>query len=183
MTDKVNWEDTLKELGADELSKPDFTKCGLRLSAVIPKDKLLSVAERLYENGFTLLDVSTSEWKECFLVTYHFDSFTEPYRIALRVLVEDKTNPTVPSIYPAFQGAEWHERESYDFFGVKFEGNPNLVPLLLPDDLPGPPPLRKSPESLASLFQLDFFGESVFLSDSYKAKKAQQGDAKGDSGV
>jgi NADH-quinone oxidoreductase subunit C len=142
-----------------------------------------------------LLDISTSEFKECFLISYHFDSFKEPYRLALRVLEGDKNNPTIPSIYPVFQGAEWHERESFDFFGVKFENNPNLIPLLLPDDLPGPPPLRKSPEALASLFQLDFFGEAVFESDSYKQLKegsdglktssstSPQTGPKGESGV
>jgi NADH-quinone oxidoreductase subunit C len=50
--------------------------------------------------------------------------------------------PSVPSIVSIFSGADWHERECFDFFGVIFEDHPNLKPLLLPDDL-GVHPLLK----------------------------------------
>jgi NADH-quinone oxidoreductase subunit C len=39
--------------------------------------------------------------------------------------------PTLSAIYP---GADWHERETHDFFGVIFSGHPDLTPLLLPED-------------------------------------------------
>jgi NADH-quinone oxidoreductase subunit C len=48
--------------------------------------------------------------------------------------------PSIASIYPA---ADWHERETRDMFGIVFEGHPNLVPLLLPDDMTDHFPLRK----------------------------------------
>ncbi|MDR1167218.1 MAG: NADH-quinone oxidoreductase subunit C [Deltaproteobacteria bacterium] len=157
----------VKDLGALAVYRPDFGKQGLRLSAFLPGEALSRAAQFLREKGFTLLDVSTAEFQEGFLVTYHFDSFAEPCRLALRVLLEDKAKPTVPSVYPIFQGAEWHERESYDFFGVIFEGNPNLVPLLLPHDLPGPPPLRKKPDALASFAALGLFGEAEWISPGW----------------
>lgn len=147
------FEEISRELGpfcAGRTAQPDPKRTGLDLSAVVSRDGILPASERLLSKGFTLLDISTAQFQEGFLLTYHFDSFERPFRIALRVLA-DKDSPEVPSIWPAYQGAEWHERESFDFFGVAFPGNPNLIPLLLPDDLQGAPPLRKRPEALASL--------------------------------
>jgi NADH-quinone oxidoreductase subunit C len=40
----------------------------------------------------------------------------------------------VPSISEVFPGANWHERETHEFFGIRFLGHPNLSPLLLPED-------------------------------------------------
>ncbi|MDR1487217.1 MAG: NADH-quinone oxidoreductase subunit C [Deltaproteobacteria bacterium] len=151
-----------KETGALVVSRHDFKTEGLWLSAVVPPKSILTFAKQLCDDGFTLLDVSTIETKEGFFVTYHFDSFQEPGRLALRVLL-DPQKPQVPSLYPIYQGAEWHERESFDFFGVEFVDNPNLVPLLLPDDLQGPPPLRKDPKNLASLSLLGVFGKPEIL--------------------
>jgi NADH-quinone oxidoreductase subunit C len=151
----------LEEKGGSHIQAPDWKKVGLKLSALVPKENLIALSEKLYSEGFTLLDVSTAEFTEGFLVTYHFDKLGDfaSERLAFRVLIEDKGNPEVPSIYPVYQGAEWHERESHDFFGVKFVGNPNLVPLLLADDFSGPPPLKKKPEALASLSALKILGE------------------------
>jgi NADH-quinone oxidoreductase subunit C len=52
-------------------------------------------------------------------------------------------SPTVPSLIEVFAGANWHERESYEMFGIEFEGHPNLIHLYLPDSFIGNP-LRKS---------------------------------------
>ncbi|MDR2354151.1 MAG: NADH-quinone oxidoreductase subunit C [Deltaproteobacteria bacterium] len=169
MKDPEKLVEAFKEAGALLITQPDWKGTGLYLSAVLPPESLIQCTQKLLQESYTLLDISTAEFTEGFLVTYHFDSFLSPGRLALRVLITDKINPTVPSIYPVYQGAEWHERESHDFFGVIFTGNPNLVPLLLPHDLPGPPPLRKNPENLASLFKLNFLGEIKFSAPSWGA--------------
>ena len=52
-------------------------------------------------------------------------------------------DPVVDSVVPLFGGAEWHEREAHDMFGIDFRGNPNLKNIYLPDDFVGHP-LRKS---------------------------------------
>ncbi|MDR2339171.1 MAG: NADH-quinone oxidoreductase subunit C [Deltaproteobacteria bacterium] len=168
--------EALLGFGAERLTSPDPKKSGVALSAVMPGERMLEASEWLLKEGYTLLDLSTCEFQEGFLVSYHLDSFTEPFRLALRVLVKDKEKPVTPSIHPAFQGAEWHERESFDFFGVVFEGNPNLVPLLLPHDLPGPPPLRKDPKALASLDALGILGDGA-------AKEGGKGKEGGENGV
>ena len=42
--------------------------------------------------------------------------------------------PEIPTVSDIFPGANWHERETHDFFGIKFIGHPHLIPLLLPED-------------------------------------------------
>ncbi|MDR1656492.1 MAG: NADH-quinone oxidoreductase subunit C [Deltaproteobacteria bacterium] len=166
-----------RQIGTLSISRHDFRVEGLLLSAVVALDKLLEFVKTLYIDGFTLLDISTLQAKEGFLITYHFDSINDPGRLALRVLVPTN-NPVVPSLNNIFQGAEWHERESTDFFGVRFSGNPNPVPLLLPDDFDGPPPLLKSPESLAPLSALGLFGTIESAEPAFAAlidPKADQG--------
>jgi len=54
----------------------------------------------------------------------------------------DHDQPEIPSLTPVFGGADWHERETYDLFGIRFTGHPDPRRLFLEDDFPGHP-LRK----------------------------------------
>jgi NADH:ubiquinone oxidoreductase subunit C len=49
----------------------------------------------------------------------------------------------IPTVSDLWRGADWHEREVRDMFGIVFDGHPNLVPILLPDDMLDHHPLRK----------------------------------------
>lgn len=83
------------------------------------------------------------DWQEEGLeVVYHLASLTKPHTLTVktRVTLEE---PVVPSVTALFPSADWHERETRDMFGIHFEGHPNLVPLLLPDDMTDHFPLRK----------------------------------------
>lgn len=62
---------------------------------------------------------------------------------AIFVTVLDKADAWVDSLVPVYVGAEWHEREAAEMFGINFRGHPNLVKLYLPDGFEGHP-LRKS---------------------------------------
>lgn len=53
-----------------------------------------------------------------------------------------KDSPSIDSLVEVYPGANWHERESAEMFGISFEGHPNLEPLYLPEDFIGRP-LRK----------------------------------------
>ena len=54
-------------------------------------------------------------------------------RVAVRCRL-DRTKPDIPTICRIMPGANWHERETHDFFGINFSGHPDLSPLLLPED-------------------------------------------------
>jgi len=62
-------------------------------------------------------------------------------RITVRTFVDDPT-PTVPSVVPLWEGANWMEREVWDMFGIRFEGHPDLRRILLPEEFTAHP-LRK----------------------------------------
>jgi NADH-quinone oxidoreductase subunit C len=60
----------------------------------------------------------------------HYESFC---RVTIRTRVV-RSKPEIPTISRIYPGANWHERETHDFFGIIFVGHPYLVPLLLPED-------------------------------------------------
>jgi NADH-quinone oxidoreductase subunit C len=76
-----------------------------------------------------------------FFVVAHVYNLDARRRLLLRTRVP-KADPRLPSAVEVYRGANWHERETYEMFGVIFEGHPHLVPLLLPDGFEGHP-LRK----------------------------------------
>lgn len=127
-------ETVLDQLNAQCVAKCDHAKTGLAWSVFLPASELLRAVKLLHKEEFFLEDVTAIDAKEGYLLVYHFDHMDRPGRLALRVLVSHDA-PRVPSIAPVFSGAEWHERETRDFYGIDFSGNPNLVPLLLPADL------------------------------------------------
>ena len=77
-------------------------------------------------------------------VDYHLYSFEHNLRLRLklRVSVADPHLPSVTGVWPT---ANWHEREVYDFFGVRFDGHPNLVRILMPEDWKGYPQRKDYP--------------------------------------
>lgn len=74
-------------------------------------------------------------------VVYHLQSFVNNHRIRIKTVTElnDPKIPTITTIWPA---ANWMERETYDFFGIQFEGHPNLKRILNMDEMTDFP-LRK----------------------------------------
>lgn len=76
-------------------------------------------------------------------VNYIFWSRDSKMNIQLRVNLEG-TAPSLDSISDIFPAFDWHERETHEMFGIIFDGHSDLRPLLLPDELVGVFPLRKS---------------------------------------
>lgn len=74
-------------------------------------------------------------------VVAHLHCPQERHHLLLRTFApaDDLRLPTVTHL---FAGANWHERETHEMYGVAFDGHPNLIPLLLPDGFDGHP-LRK----------------------------------------
>jgi NADH-quinone oxidoreductase subunit C len=75
---------------------------------------------------------------------YHLTSMTYRRRVRLEaaVSVED---PHVPSVTPVYPTADWQERETYDMFGIVFDGHPALTRILMPDDWDGFPQRKDYP--------------------------------------
>ncbi len=77
-----------------------------------------------------------------FMVVYHLYTYEgETSRIRVKVPVHEK-DLKVPSVTKLWKGANWLERETYDMFGIEFDGHPDLSRILMPDDYEGHP-LRK----------------------------------------
>ncbi len=75
---------------------------------------------------------------------YHLQSMTYNRRIRLEVSAPD-SDPHIPSIVATYPAADWHERETYDMFGIVFDGHPALTRILMPDDWPGHPQRKDYP--------------------------------------
>lgn len=115
----------------------------------VPTGELLAILTVLRDElAFDLLsDVTAIDWAEGasprFVAVYHLYSTTS--RAAIRVATPctgDDASPAVPSVVALWPGANWHEREAYDMFGIKFEGHPDLRRILMWDGYPYHP-LRK----------------------------------------
>jgi NADH-quinone oxidoreductase subunit C len=75
---------------------------------------------------------------------YHLLSMTHNRRIRVEVTAPD-ADPHVPSIVETYPTADWHERETFDFFGIVFDGHPALTRIEMPDDWPGHPQRKDYP--------------------------------------
>ncbi|HIE19304.1 TPA: NADH-quinone oxidoreductase subunit C [Candidatus Bathyarchaeota archaeon] len=109
----------------------------------IEKENLKRLMRRLMQmKNYTHLSMITAlEVGSMIEVIYHV-AFTDAL-VSVKVQTP-KDEPIIPSIIDLIPGAALYEREIHDFFGVEFEGNPDLSPLLLPDGWPeGVYPLRK----------------------------------------
>lgn len=136
----------LTENGFDhEFLAPDHN--GVEIIKVEP-DFLLPISTALYAYGFNYLQcqcgIDTGPGQEL-VSMYHLikvgDNSDRPEEVRVKVFLP-RENPRVPSVYWIWKTADWQERESYDLFGIVYEGHPNLKRLLMPEDWVGFP-LRK----------------------------------------
>ncbi len=75
---------------------------------------------------------------------YNFLSITHNTRVRVEVSVPDE-DARIPSIVPVYPANDWHERETWDFFGIVFDGHPALTRIMMPDDWPGHPQRKDYP--------------------------------------
>jgi NADH-quinone oxidoreductase subunit C len=118
------------------------------ITLVLHRKYLLNVVEYLRADPalrFSFLsDITTVDrfpLEPRFEVNYHLLSFDLLKRLRLKVRLAGN-DPVIPSVIPVWPTANWHERENFDLFGIRFEGHPDLTRILLPDDWEGYP-LRK----------------------------------------
>ena len=75
---------------------------------------------------------------------YHLLSMTHNRRVRLEVSCPD-SDPHIPSTVATYPTNDWHERETFDMFGIVFDGHPALTRILVPDDWPGHPQRKDYP--------------------------------------
>ncbi len=111
---------------------------------IYPKDIVEIVKFLFKELGFRFNIASGVDAFEGIEILYHFAYDPSGIVISIRALLQDKSDPHIDTITSITKGAGWIEREIHEMFGVEFDGNPDLRPLLLPDGWPkGVFPLKK----------------------------------------
>ena len=129
------------------------------LSVVVEPSAVVELARYLKdEEGFDYLLYSTAvDWparNPRFTVVWEVRSLANGTRIRIKSTAS-MPDPHVPSLTSVWPAANWHERETWDLFGIKFDGHPDLRRILMPESWEGFP-LRKDYVS---------FGEPVIFSD------------------
>jgi NADH-quinone oxidoreductase subunit C len=122
----------------------DISEALGEVTAIVPREYIVAVCEFLKhdrEANFNFLsDLSGVdrgvEEEPRFEVNYHLFSTTTYQRLRLKVLVNEQ-DLHVPTVTGVWRTANWHERETYDLFGIIFDGHPDLRRILLPDDWQG----------------------------------------------
>lgn len=123
-------------------------QCGNE-TAVIERDRLVQIAEFLRDDPelemSMPIDCTGVDWhtkrEPRFDVIYHLYSVARGHRVRLKVRVPFE-DPTCPSLTPVWPGMNWHERECWDMYGIRFTGHPNLKRVLMYEEFEGHP-LRK----------------------------------------
>ena len=119
---------------------------GNKVELVVPADKIRDVVAMIDEEVSDALPESMfgiDLTEDKYELIYIFWSHENKMLVQLRVHLEGET-PEIESVADIFPGLEWHERETHEMFGIGFKGHPDLRPLLLPDELVGKFPMRKS---------------------------------------
>jgi NADH-quinone oxidoreductase subunit C len=110
------------------------------LTINLKQDNIIEIIRYLYNHPeakfqylTTLCGIHYPELKQI-AVMYQLHSLVNNWRIRLRIFLPEE-NPVTPTLTPVFAGANWMERETYDFFGVKFTGHPDLRRILNVEDM------------------------------------------------
>jgi NADH-quinone oxidoreductase subunit C len=135
---------TLKEQFPEEVIEiKDFRG---QVSVIVTSNKIKEILKYLKDQqGFNhlqdLCGVDYSTEKPRFEVVYNLYSIWRRLHIRVRAKVNEET-PELDSVTDLWEGANWHERECFDMFGIRFIGHPDLRRILMPEDWNGYP-LRK----------------------------------------
>lgn len=126
-----------------------------QLTIVIPAKDLIKVCELLKTDEATLfdmlIDVTGIDWardEKRFETVYFL--YSNKYKSRLRLKVKlDSEEPICPSVVSVWESANWYERETFDMYGIRFDGHPGLRRFYMPEDFVDPEsqeplyPLRK----------------------------------------
>lgn len=134
-----------ERFGESILSSAEFRG---ELTVVVPKERIVEICRFLKEHPSLRYDlladlcgIDMYTPVKRFGVIYNLYSLQNRHRLRLKTFTEEQ-NPRVPSVTGVWGTANWHERETYDMFGIEFDGHPDLRRIYMPDDFEYHP-LRK----------------------------------------
>lgn len=123
------------------------------LNVTIPSEKLRALAEQIRKSDYDyLVCVTGVDWKDHFVVVYHLECRATKHVFVLKAKIADRNNPVIDTVCDIWRTAEFHEREVFDLFGIKFNNHPDLRRLFM-DDTWGFP-LRKDYVDDVTIVQL-----------------------------
>jgi len=128
----------------------EYAVSGTHVDVTVSAEKLREVVQLLRNGEFLIEDLSAVDADPQLMGLYHFCRVDTACRVTLRCLT-DRNTPELPSVQDIYPGANWHEREAHDFFGLVFAGHPDLSMLILPEDAGDLKPLRKDEKNLKPL--------------------------------
>ncbi len=125
---------------------PDAVVDSDEAQVYLKSDRMLDVCRFLHDDGELgfdfLAQLTAVDYVDYFEVVYRLVSIEHNHKAVVKTRAFDRDEPSVPSVYSVWKGADFQEREVYDLMGVGFEGHPNLKRIMLWDGFEGHP-LRK----------------------------------------
>lgn len=125
------------DLHVDEKASPK--------AIIIPSSEIKKVCQELYQNPSTYFDmlscltgIDNGPEANTMEVVYNLYSIPFNHHLMLKVILP-RENPITDSVSEIWRTANWHEREAFDMYGIKFNGHPDLRRILLPADWEGHP--------------------------------------------
>ena len=133
---KAGFSETVwREDAAPYLKESERAASGADLEATVPAERVADAALVMYEALYALEAITGIDWmaEDRMEIVYDYVHYESGKRVTVRASVP-RENPELPTASAIYPGAEWHEREAADFFGLIFTGHPDPTPLLLPED-------------------------------------------------
>jgi len=136
----------LKDIIQTFLPETEIAEGAQFLEVTVDKEKIVDLSRFLKENEETRFDYlfceTAVDFSDHFIMYYHLDSTEFRHQLVIKTKIEDREKPEIDSVYEVWIGAEYHERELFDLFGIHFNNHPDLRKIFLDNDWVGFP-LRK----------------------------------------
>jgi NADH-quinone oxidoreductase subunit C len=149
--------DELKIKITELLPSSTFEEGGEWLNLLIEPVAWLSFAQQLKQDPDLQFDylfcLTCVDWKTHLSMVYHLTSTTFRHTIVVKSKL-DRNQPEIETVSHIWKTAEFHEREVYEMFGVKFLHHPDLRLLILPEGWEGKNPMRKDFEDPVNMIRL-----------------------------
>lgn len=129
------------------LPDADISETKQFLTVTADAGHLHRFAEELRYSGDLMFDylfcLSGLDFKEYFTVVYHLSSTVFRHEVVLKVIIADREKPHIDTVSDIWRTAEFHEREVFDFFGIRFDNHPDMRRIFLDETTIKGYPLRK----------------------------------------